>query len=92
MLSGVAVSGFHVAWNFAQGSGFGFLVSGKESPGGSLVALQAKGNELLAGGDVGPEGSVLCTAVLLLLLAAVLINARVRTLAPEDRTAASHQV
>lgn len=62
-------SGFHVAWNFAQGTLLGFLVSGKEVPGGSLIALQTQGNDLVAGGGFGPEGTVICTIVLLVLIA-----------------------
>lgn len=66
-------SGFHTAWNFTQGTLLGFLVSGKEVPGGSLVALQTQGSDLIGGGGFGPEGTLICTVVLVALIAGMLL-------------------
>lgn len=70
------VSGWHAAWNWTQGNVFGFPVSGSEPPGGSLVALQSSGPELLAGGPFGPEGSIATTIVLALLAIFFLVLGR----------------
>lgn len=51
--------GFHVAWNFVQGSVFGFNVSGV-SFGTTLLAVQQQGPELWTGGaEYGPEAGLL---------------------------------
>lgn len=59
--------GIHWTWNFTQGNVFGFAVSGAEVP-VSLITPTVTGNELLTGGEFGPEASV-NAAVLGLLLA-----------------------
>jgi membrane protease YdiL (CAAX protease family) len=53
--------GFHWGWNFAEGSVFGFAVSGYRFP-GRLVEAAAQGPAWLSGAGFGPEGSVVLTA------------------------------
>lgn len=61
------VCGFHVAWNWFQGSFYGILVSGQRLPGGSvLVSKVVQGKDYISGGDFGIEGSLVCTAVLII--------------------------
>ena len=60
--------GIHWTWNFSQGNVFGFPVSGT-SVDNSLITPVISGNELLTGGEFGPEASV-NAAVIGLLLAA----------------------
>jgi membrane protease YdiL (CAAX protease family) len=47
----------HAAWNFFEGSVFGFPVSGSSRP--SLLAVDVAGPELVTGGAFGPEGGLL---------------------------------
>lgn len=49
--------GLHFAWNFFQGSIFGFPVSGM-TEGGSIVQQIAVGPELITGGAYGPEAGL----------------------------------
>ncbi|ADL01917.1 CPBP family intramembrane glutamic endopeptidase [Brevundimonas subvibrioides] len=63
------VCGWHAAWNWLLGTGFGLEVSGEVvnvTP--SIVDLQAVDGAAwwLTGGAFGPEGSVVVTAVLLI--------------------------
>lgn len=61
------VCGFHVAWNWFQGSFYGILVSGQRLPGGSvLVSDVVDGKALISGGAFGIEGSLVCTVVLII--------------------------
>lgn len=60
--------GIHWTWNFSQGNVFGFPVSGT-SVDNTLITPAISGNELLTGGEFGPEASV-NAAVIGLLLAA----------------------
>jgi membrane protease YdiL (CAAX protease family) len=64
--------GLHLAWNFAQGSLFGAVVSGG-GLGDSLAASTARPGAVawLTGGTFGPEGSVFA----LLLVGAVTVSA-----------------
>lgn len=55
---------FHFAWNFTQGPILGYEVSGVET--NSLLQQSNNGNELWTGGKFGFEGSILCTALLLI--------------------------
>lgn len=67
--------GFHAAWNLAQGSVFGFPVSGLgDAP--SLVVLDQAGPELLTGGPFGPEAGGVGFAAFLAGIACVLAWAR----------------
>ena len=65
--------GLHAAWNFFEGSVFGFPVSG--SPRASLLAVEVAGPELATGGAFGPEGGWVGLAAIL-LVAVVLWLAR----------------
>ena len=60
--------GLHFAWNACLNNLFGFSVSGFSPVGGHLFEAQVAGSQLLTGGTFGPEGSVLCTLVLLTAL------------------------
>jgi hypothetical protein len=59
--------GFHMAWDWSQSFLYGVPDSGQLVQ-GRLFATHAVGNPLLSGGPVGPEGSVLCVPVLLLII------------------------
>lgn len=61
--------GFHFAWNFLQGSFFGFEVSGHDVY--SVFQTREIGNDILTGGNFGFEGSVL--SLLALLIACILV-------------------
>lgn len=59
------VCGFHSAWNFAQGNLFGCAVSGGNLKDVSVWMTDLPpGNELVTGGNFGPEGSFFVTLVL----------------------------
>ena len=66
--------GLHAAWNFVQGGIFGSDISGTGS-GRGLFEASFSGPDLLTGGSVGIEGSlvavVICTATGLLMVAVV---------------------
>ena len=55
--------GFHIAWNFAVSSVFGFPVSGISTP-VTVVAVEVTGSPLLTGGDFGPEGGLFALVAL----------------------------
>lgn len=57
--------GFHAAWNWGETYLFGTADSGMPAN-GNLLITRAQGAEWLSGGATGPEGSVLCFAVLAL--------------------------
>lgn len=52
------VLGVHLAWNFAQGSIFGFAVSGTDLFTYKIVAIRQLGPDWLTGGSFGPEAGV----------------------------------
>lgn len=62
----IGVCGLHSAWNFFQGNVYGFLVSGTSAKGGSLIGISPNEKTLLNGGDFGPEGGLIVSAILLL--------------------------
>ena len=79
--------GLHAAWNFFEGSVYGFPVSGSTRD--SLLTVEARGPELATGGAFGPEGSLVgLAAMLLTALVLWLIRARVPT-TPARRPAAA---
>lgn len=51
--------GVHIAWNFFQGSVFGFPVSGIGGFGASFLTVKQNGPDLWTGGVFGPEGGLL---------------------------------
>lgn len=59
--------GIHFAWNFFQGGVFGFRVSGI-SIHGSLIKIQQVGEPLWTGSTFGPEGGLIGTLGLFLLM------------------------
>ena len=58
--------GFHAAWDWAQSYFYGVADSGQTLP-GHLFNSTFSGSAWLTGGSVGPEGSVLCTLLWVLL-------------------------
>ena len=59
--------GFHTAWDWSQSFLYGVPDSGALMQ-GRLFATHAQGNPLFSGGSAGPEGSVLCIPVFLLII------------------------
>ncbi len=59
--------GLHLGWNWAQGSIFGFSVSGYEQP-GLFKPVFANAEQWLTGGDFGPEASVLSLIISVITL------------------------
>ncbi len=59
----------HFGWNFFQGSVLGYNVSGIGiEPGSSIMQQSINGPEFLTGGKFGFEGSIICPALLLIML------------------------
>jgi membrane protease YdiL (CAAX protease family) len=58
--------GFHTAWDWAESYFYGVPDSG-ELVTGHLMNVSFSGPQWLTGGSVGPEGSWLCTALLVVL-------------------------
>jgi membrane protease YdiL (CAAX protease family) len=63
--------GFHCSWDWAQSYFYGTNDSGLASL-GHLFNSHPMGNAMLSGGNTGPEGSILCTPIFLLI--AVIIH------------------
>ncbi len=59
--------GFHMAWDWGQSFLYGVPDSGTLME-GRLFATHSQGNPILSGGTVGPEGSILCIPVFLLII------------------------
>ncbi len=57
--------GLHFGWNFFQGAVFGLPVSGLREF-STLISATAEGSDALTGGAYGPEGSAICTIVLVM--------------------------
>ena len=64
--------GLHAAWNFLQGTFFGFEVSGHEVY--SVFETTETGNDILTGGSFGFEGSLLSVIALLVVSLLVYIG------------------
>lgn len=62
--------GFHLGWNWTQGSFLGFGVSGTR-PGGFLAPVFHGRPSWLTGGDFGPEASLPCALLCCLAIAAL---------------------
>ena len=58
--------GFHAAWDWGETFFYSVPDSGMVAP-GHLLSSSLRGADWLSGGPVGPEGSVLCFAVIALL-------------------------
>jgi hypothetical protein len=67
--------GFHMAWDWSQSFLYGVPDSGLIVQ-GRLFATHAMGNPLLSGGADGPEGSVFCIPILLLVIAVLFLFTR----------------
>jgi membrane protease YdiL (CAAX protease family) len=65
--------GFHMAWDWSQSFLYGVPDSGQLMQ-GRLFATHAMGNPMLSGGTVGPEGSILCIPILLLVIVVLLFT------------------
>jgi membrane protease YdiL (CAAX protease family) len=61
----------HFSWNFFQGPIFGYKVSGMYM-GKSFVKQLAQGAEVLSGGEFGFEGSIICTILQVVFIAALI--------------------
>lgn len=60
----------HFAWNFMQSGVFGAITSGNEKTSG-LLTTKITGNQLITGGEFGPEGTL--QAILFCVLAAIVL-------------------
>lgn len=60
--------GLHFSWNFIMGYAFSLPVSGIVLS-NQLLSTQDHGPQWFTGGDYGPEGSILCTGVLVVAIA-----------------------
>jgi membrane protease YdiL (CAAX protease family) len=63
--------GYHITWNFFQGSIFGMPVSGSDASG--LFASKPVGENIFNGGGFGPEGGLLVTGLIIVSIALLLI-------------------
>lgn len=70
--------GFHITWNFFQGSVYGFAVSGT-APYGLYVVDVTPGNDLVTGGSFGIEGGLMATLLIVLCFLATSIYTKRRT-------------
>ena len=61
---------YHFMWNFAQGPLFGFPVSGLGFD--TILKTEVHGPAVWTGGAFGPEGGLMVTLILLLLIAALI--------------------
>ncbi len=66
--------GLHSAWNFAEGSILGFLVSGNNM--GGLLVMSVTGPEWLMGGKFGPSAGALAIVAEIVLIAALFMWSR----------------
>jgi len=57
---------FHFGWNFFQGPILGYKISGVNLL--TLLQTELKGDVLLTGGDFGFEGSIFCTALIVIAI------------------------
>ena len=69
--------GLHITWNFAQGTLYGFPVSGREF-GVSVIATRTTGPAVFTGGPFGPEAGLVGVAAILLGCACVVAWVRFR--------------
>ncbi len=61
----------HFSWNFFQGPIFGYKVSGMFM-GKSFIKQLAQGADMLSGGEFGFEGSIVCTILQVVFIAALI--------------------
>jgi len=73
--------GLHYSWNFVMGFGYGLPISGHVLPWKVLEATP-RGPVWLSGGDYGPEGSILCTGILVVVTVWMVLTDKLKV-APE---------
>jgi len=56
--------GYHITWNYFQGNVYGFPVSGMDTKG--IITTMYEKNNIINGGQFGPEGGLLVTVVILI--------------------------
>jgi uncharacterized protein len=76
---GLAI-GLHIAWNFAQGTIFGFPVSGNEFGSVAFIVTERRGPALWTGGEFGPEAGLV--GLLAIVVGSLLILAWVQRRGP----------
>jgi len=59
--------GWHSAWNWSLGNVYGLSVSGKDEM-VSIINLDTIGDGIFSGGGFGPEGSIVTTFILLIMV------------------------
>jgi len=79
-----AAIGFHITWNFFQGSIYGAPVSGNMISKSSVFVENGKTGaaDWIGGGAFGPEGTVYCTILYLIMIAVLMISAGKRRVLP----------
>jgi membrane protease YdiL (CAAX protease family) len=70
--------GLHIGWNYAQGGIFGWAVSGTQTKGNLIAIEQIASFDYINGGAFGPEGGVLGTVGIALVVVASLVWVRKR--------------
>jgi len=80
--------GCHAAWDWAESYFFGSADSGMHSA-GRLFTLLPHGNAYFSGGTAGPEGSLLCFVVLVIVILALPLLTRRRSDIPDPQAAAA---
>lgn len=74
----IGIAAWHGGWNWVLATGFNLRLTGMDPVTSAwLVELKPQGTVLMTGGDLGPEGSIICTAVLSLALAFVWLKMKV---------------
>jgi membrane protease YdiL (CAAX protease family) len=76
--------GFHMAWDWAQSFLYGVPDSGNVSI-GRLFQTHFAGKPLLSGGSDGPEGSLLCIPVFLLMILVIRFTTKPAELPPLEQ-------
>lgn len=66
--------GYHITWNFFQGSIFGMPVSGSDADG--LLTSKPVSENIFNGGGFGPEGGLIVTGLIIISIALLLIFAK----------------
>jgi membrane protease YdiL (CAAX protease family) len=76
--------GFHMAWDWAQSFLYGVPDSGNISV-GRLFQTHFAGKPLLSGGSDGPEGSLFCIPIFLLMLLVIRFTTKRGELPPLEQ-------
>jgi len=73
------ICAIHAIWNWAQGNLYGLEVSGLALKGGIIFDLRETGPDWLTGGEFGPEGGLVVSAILIVSLVLVWLAQRRKT-------------